>query len=95
MAKVPIPEIKTLQLGNCLLARLPNVLLLMQLVGHKTLSAENFDLVQYFSGKNVITDGARAETGLGLSSKAQVLAKACSKGLNSTQVSLSMAFLKN
>ena len=90
MAKVPIPEIKTLQLGNCLLARLPNVLLLMQLVGYKTLSVENFDLVQYFSGKNAITDGARAETGLGLSSKAQVFTKACSKGLSSRKVSKSM-----
>ena len=59
-------------------------------VGYKTLSVENFDLVQYFSGKNAITDGARAETGLGLSSKAQVLAKACSKGLSSRKVSKSM-----
>ena len=33
-------------------------------VGYKTLSVENFDLVQYFSGENAITDGARAETGL-------------------------------
>ena len=33
------------------------------LVGYKTLSVENFDLVQYFSGENAITDGARAETG--------------------------------
>ena len=64
-------------------------------VGYKTLSVENFDLVQYFSGKNAITDGARAETGLGLSSKAQVLAKACSKGLSPTKVSKSMAFFKN